>query len=481
MTPTLDMQTSPLDRDPSRAPALVHLAYARRARWVPSRFNARTVGEDGRLLLWNTFSGAVSAFGARSRAQVLARLATDGVCEPLDRTARYLSERGFLVRENVSEIDQFRVLFGRQQWRTDTLQLILLASEDCNFRCVYCYEKFRNGTMLPEVREGVRNLLDRRAPRLAHLGLSWFGGEPLYGWDAIEELAPHAQKVARAYGIRHQQNMTTNGYLLTEERATRLLEWECNRFQVTLDGLPRDHDCKRVGRDGSPTHAVILENLRALKARGCDYEVSIRVNFDQDNFARLGPFLESLSEDFGGDPRFVLRFRAVGRWGGDNDDTLAVCGRDEQRQVVQQVRATARGARLRVEAGIRDYARPGTQVCYAARPYHFIVGATGKLMKCTIALDGMDENVVGRLHPDGTLEVDDAKLALWVTPHFESDAVCRSCHVLPVCQGAHCPLTRVQENRRSCAPVKQTLKREMRYTLAESAAAPRAAAVAAGG
>ena len=37
------------------------------------------------------------------------------------------------------------------------------------------------------------------------------------------------------------------------------------------------------------------------------------------------------------------------------------------------------------------------EVCYAARPYNFIVGASGKLMKCTIALDTQDANVLGRI------------------------------------------------------------------------------------
>jgi uncharacterized protein len=293
MMPTIDMQTSPLDRNPapsSPPPSLVQLNYTARPRWVPSRFNARTVGDDGRLLLWNTLTGAVSSFGARSREKVLAALSIKGVQEPLDKVGTYLSERGFLVRDSTHELNQFRYFFGQQHWRNDVLQLILLASEDCNFRCVYCYEKFKNGTMKPEVREGVRNLIDQRAPHIRHLNLSWFGGEPLYGWDAVEELSPYAARVAERYGIAHGQDMTTNAYLLTEERATKLLQWGCRRFQITIDGLPEDHDCKRVGRDGSPTYHVILDNLRSLKQRKDHFEVALRVNFDQKNFPRLGGF-----------------------------------------------------------------------------------------------------------------------------------------------------------------------------------------------
>jgi radical SAM protein with 4Fe4S-binding SPASM domain len=84
---------------------------------------------------------------------------------------------------------------------------------------------------------------------------------------------------------------------------------------------------------------------------------------------------------------------------------------------------------------------------------------------------------VGQLTPDGRLQLNDERMSLWVGPHFESDKVCQSCYVLPVCQGAQCPLTRVEVNRRSCAPVKSTLKREMRITLGESSVGVAAASV----
>ncbi|HST59273.1 MAG TPA: radical SAM protein, partial [Longimicrobium sp.] len=386
MNPTLDMQTSPLDRNPvAKPPAapLLQLAYTPRQRWIPSRYTSRTVSEDGRLILWNTLSGAISAFQVQDRDAVLERLSSGGVEAPLDKVSEYLSRRGFLVREQTNELDQFRYRYNQEHWRSDKLQLILLASEDCNFRCVYCYEKFRNGTMEAGVRQGIMQMVSSRAPRLSELSVGWFGGEPLYGWEAVEELSPFFRRMADEHGLVHAQNMTTNGYLLTEERATKLLEWGCRSYQITVDGLAAEHDCKRVGRDGSPTHAVILDNLRSLKARDQRFNVAIRVNFDQENVPKLGAFLEALSEDFGGDPRFKMRFRAVGKWGGANDEDLATCGLSEKRQVLRQLRERTDEVKLRQEGGIREAAKFGNQVCYAARPYNFIVSATGKLMKCT--------------------------------------------------------------------------------------------------
>lgn len=468
MPPTIDMLSSPLDR--GAAPALVQIASAPRQRWVPSRFNARTVAHDGRLILWNTFSGAISVFLPEDREEVIARLSRRRGVTREDRYTRYLVKRGFLVRDKVNELDTFRYAFGQQHWRTDMLQFILLASEDCNFRCVYCYEKFRNGTMLPEVREGVKALVHARKHQLRSLSAEWFGGEPLYGWEAIEDLSPFLHKTAAEIGASHGQSMTTNGYLLTEERATKLLEWGCTGYQITIDGLPEDHDCKRVGRDGSPTYGVILDNLRSLAARrAAEFSVSIRVNFDRANFPRLGSFLEALSEDFAGDKRFRMRFRAVGRWGGDNDPNLDTCGVEEQAQAMVQLRNKTLEVGLIQEGGIQGVAKMGDQVCYAARPYNFIVGATGKLMKCTIALDNLDANIVGQLHSDGRMELDADNMAKWVMPHFEKDALCQSCYVLPGCQGAACPLTRITNNERSCCGVKGSLKGVMRLTLEEAA------------
>jgi uncharacterized protein len=201
------------------------------------------------------------------------------------------------------------------------------------------------------------------------------------------------------------------------------------------------------------------------------FGIDLRVNFDRDNFPRLGQFMEAISEDFAGDPRFQMRFRAVGQWGGANDQNLAVCGVSEQKVVTRELQKKAVEVGLAQESGISGLATLGSQVCYAARPYNFIVGASGKLMKCTIALYDLAENVVGQLNPDGTLDLLDEQMAHWVAPHFESDKLCKSCYVLPGCQGAACPLTRVKAGHRTCCEVKSNLKHEMRYTLQHSAQA----------
>lgn len=445
--------------------SLVQLRYGREPHWIPSRFNARAVGEDGRLILWNTFSGAISAFRARDCDAVLKLLSPKGTNDVNGRLGEYLRLRGFLVRDEANELERFRYAYARGQWRSDILELTLMASEDCNFRCVYCYEKFKQGTMRPEVREGIRRFVLARVPQLKHLKIAWFGGEPLFGWEAVEELAPFFHDVARRHGVAHVQTMTTNGYLLDDERADALLAWGCRSYQITIDGLPAEHDCKRISRDGGPTYNVILRNLRSLQRREDDFLVVIRVNIDRKNAPQLGAFLEALGQDFGSDARFIIRLRTVGRWGGPHDADLDICGRSEGRQITHELQDVALQAGLRVESRVRYHATLGSQVCYAARPYHFVVGATGKLMKCTLALDDMEENVVGRVRRNGMWEVLDERMMHWVNPFFESDATCKRCHLLPVCQGAACPLVRIQTGHRSCCNTRSDLKHELRLLL----------------
>jgi uncharacterized protein len=432
---------------------------------VPSRFNARAADSEGALLLWNTYTGALSVFPKEQRSAVEHRLAKSGFAGPLDPLSQYLFDRGYVVAADTDEMQRFRLLFGRQHYREDLLQLILLASEDCNFRCVYCYERFARGTMLPNVREGVKRLAQRRAPELDELDISWFGGEPLYGWAAIEDLAPSLQETARKYGLRFNSQMTTNGFLLTPERSRCLLNWDIRSYQITLDGMAEDHDRKRHARDGRPTFSTIYANLEALRRTSEEFQIILRINFDRENLPRLEQFLDVASKSFGQDSRFRVTFRGVGKWGGSNDAELDTCGASEIREASRRLLKYAEDHDLDIGNGLKDIARPGDHVCYAARPYNFVIGASGKLMKCTVALDTSDTNVVGAIRNDGTLDLDDSKLSRWVDPSFEHDSLCQTCYLLPGCQGLHCPLTRVEGNGRTCCGTKSTLKQDMLVTL----------------
>lgn len=456
------LQQSP--HDLTASPGLAGSAVEAQHQWVASRYTVRATADDGRLVLWNTLSGKVTVFKAEDREPVLGLLTKTGFQAPRVGVVEYLADRGYLVRRGVDEYRQFQQLFGFQHYRSDTLELILMSSEDCNFRCTYCYEDFKRGTMLSEVREGVKNLVRKRIKKLNQLNVSWFGGEPLYGWGAVEDLSPFFLDIANEHEVPYSGHMTTNGYLLTPEVAEKLLSWKVHHFQITLDGLPQHHDRSRCARDGSPTFQQIFDNLTSLSQRDAYFHVTLRVNFDQNNASDLPQFVDLLSSTFVDDHRFSLSLSAVGKWGGPNDAQLDVCGGDDAANIRQRILDQAKRQGLNIST-LRDTARLGSQVCYAARPYNYLIGATGKVMKCTIVLDTDESNVVGRITPEGDLELDQERMALWTEPAFEQDSQCRKCIVLPNCQGISCPLIRMQNDTQPCISARRGAKSELVMSL----------------
>jgi len=430
-------------------------------RWVPSRYNIRGTTEDGHLLLWNSLTSAMNVFKPERAAEVKQLLRRPGFTAAPEGLVKYLVDRGYLVPENTNEYRQVQLAFGRRQYQSDALELILLTSEDCNFRCQYCYEDFARGTMQPWVRTAVKRLVSARIGSLTYFTINYFGGEPLYGFAANEDLAPFFLDLAQEHDVQLACGMTTNGYLLTPDVAAKLLAWKINKFQITLDGAPEDHNCRRPGRDGSGTFDTIFANLVALRARPEPFIVDLRVNFDRQNHLNMDKLFALVEREFHGDLRFRMRFRAVGRWGGPRDQDLDVCKEDEGGRVREMLQAEALRRGLVTADTLRGMNYSGSEVCYAARPYNLIVGATGKLMKCTVVLDKQDFNVVGAIRPDGELTLDNDRMALWTEPAFESDASCKKCVVLPVCHGMHCPLVRMEEHRSPCTPVRMHAKQEL--------------------
>jgi uncharacterized protein len=431
-------------------------------KWVPSRFNARATTTENSLVLWNVYSNRMSVFKPDLAPKVVEVLSRRGVEGQPEGLIKFLADRGFLVSSEIDEFRRFRHTFNQDHYAKDRLQLFLLSSEDCNFRCRYCYEDFARGTMEPWVRNGVKRYLEKKVPSLKKFQLEWFGGEPLYGIEAIADIAPVALELARQHSVDFSSKMTTNAYLLTPEVADKLFAWKVLNYQITLDGPPEHHDRCRPGRDGSPTFATILENLKSMQRRSEDFHVMLRVNFDRDNAPELDKLLDILERELHADPRFRLAFRNIQKWGGAGDDQLNVCAPDEAREVYQRMEMEARKRGLLLAGTIHSAGGLGAQVCYAARPSSFIIGATGKVMKCTIELDTNDRNVVGHLAESGELTLDDNKMSLWTEPAFESDKKCQKCMMAPSCAGMSCPLVRFQTNDSPCVSERTTFKQSLR-------------------
>jgi len=289
------------------------------------------------------------------------------------------------------------------------LVLIVLPTEQCNFRCTYCFEDdLPPRRMSPATVRGLERWLDSRAPSLETLTLHWYGGEPLLAADVVERVQDHASQLSEAGArFRLRAAMTTNGYLLRPSLLARLVDSGISVYQIALDGTREHHDRTRVRAGGQGTFDRIWRNL--LAARGLDrrFRVIVRVHVGRDNRDDARRLLDRFRDSFGGDGRFAIVLRKLFRCGGRSEDCDDVLPFDE---------ATETMASLRDYAETLGLAGPVSATgdrCLAPLPYTFVVRADGTLQKCPVT-PSHPANTIGRLHEDGRVSLDADRIRPWL-------------------------------------------------------------------
>jgi len=385
---------------------------------------------------------------------------------PEHSVVQKLINDGFIVNPDFDELDSIRRTFDDFD-SPRHLHLILLPTEKCNFRCVYCYEGFLRGQMSPAVKTGIKNMVRKRVEEgLDSLQVSWFGGEPLVGSRVIEELSQYFISICSEHGTKYMAGMTTNGYLLTQDMFHKMTQCGVLQYQISLDGTAQEHDKHRKLANGKPTYEVITRNLRYMASTDDDFLVNLRFNFDLDNMSDLDAYIEQITEITNKDPRFKVYGHVVEKWGGPNDADLPVASHAESMSFRIKLDKAARQAGLCDDSVFANLLRAGGSSCYAARKNCFTIGSDGRVMKCTLALE--DEiNMVGKVDESGDLNLDVSKFELW-TSGGERDLGCQSCHFYGSCRGDACPLYRIEQQSRPCPDTRKMLPEILTYIGAET-------------
>jgi len=313
------------------------------------------------------------------------------------------------------------------------MELTILPTEKCNFRCTYCYEDFEIGRMKPHIIAGVKQLLTVRAPDLRELSISWFGGEPLLALGVMREIASHAKFLSSCHGFRFSGGATTNAYNLTQSVLAELVGLNQTFFQITLDGWKEVHDRTRRRADGGGTFERIWANLLAAKATNLEFQIQLRIHVSHDNHDSLMTLCRAIYEEFGQDKRFYIDVQDVRNLGGEGGKSITPVAATPFRQIAARLRYLAANGvqppvtETPVQVPAPDNERPvgesaGSRagyaqssepyICYASKPNHLLIRANGRIGKCTVALDD-ERNDIGWINPDGSLGIDQDKAAIW--------------------------------------------------------------------
>ncbi|MBE9035722.1 radical SAM protein [aff. Roholtiella sp. LEGE 12411] len=291
------------------------------------------------------------------------------------------------------------------------LELIILPTEQCNFRCIYCYEDFSIGRMQPETIAGIKAILDKRCPNLSYLNLSWFGGEPLVAKNIVLDISEYALSLASKYAHLHYSgSMTTNGYLLDLNTASALANVGVTQYQISLDGPREVHDQSRIRADGKSTFERIWTNLLAIRDSSLPIDINLRLHFTVETFQLIDPLLEDIKKEFLPDSRFSVYFKSIEHLGSPNDAAIRIFSETEKEAAIKTLEAKLFGKNLQAPENVSV---PDDYVCYASRPNSLVIRANGSVGKCTVALSD-ERNNIGTLRPDGRLDLIPGRFAPWV-------------------------------------------------------------------
>lgn len=271
-----------------------------------------------------------------------------------------------------------------------------------------------------KVIEGVKSLIRSRQSNLDHLMLSWFGGEPLAAFPVIQEIS--TASIEYFGKSRLDGTITTNGYLLSKDKALELLSFGVRLFHISLDGLEQNHNETRRLANGGPTFDRIWENLLALKSIEQDFTLNLRVHYSARNFDLVGALVHRLNESFADDPRVKVYFTSINQLGGANDKLFPRLTTEEKKKIEADLNQDLHPSLRRP-----SNANFGSHyVCYAALGNSLGIRSDGSIVKCTVALDSPANNI-GFLREDGTLSVVQERFRKWIGSTLSGDFKQASC------------------------------------------------------
>lgn len=318
----------------------------------------------------------------------------------------------------------------------------------CNNACLYCCQDHdgqpsMSGQDWDALRRHVRSRLDQG---VAHVRISLMGGEPTLEFAKVVRFLSWVSRLCADRGTAFHCNLTTNGRLLASlKAASELARSGVDHVQLTIDGPAHLHDRLRPGISGRPTHGQAMQAVRNLCALTNGPSLQIRTNHTRWSIepAILKEHLDQLKAVIGRGTDVTIAHDKASDLGKAPCRDMLLDDRVFDAALPELHRATF-AAGLRVD--VSGY--QAGSMCYAGRSNHFAVYPGGIIRKCTVSFE--DRNHVGRLLPDGRLELNQ-QFEQWTVNTLDHPQ-CMDCPAAIQCLGNACPARRLARDAPVCHP-----------------------------
>lgn len=366
-----------------------------------------------------------------------------------------LKKGQFLIDDEVSELDLLKYKMLSSKFDTRNLSLTIAPTMNCNFDCIYCYEKNerQNATMPKNVQDKIVEFVKQQTKHVESINIGWYGGEPLLTFDIVKDISERVMNICKERDVMYSSFIVTNAYKLNKEIAKELKKLNMEFVQITLDGPEDIHNKRRPLKGGQGTFRKILENMSELVDILPD--ISLRINVDKENVERVDEILEELD-------KFGLKnkiYAYLGYVEPINDCySIGKCLTTTEYSYIDSKFDDKLQRFGFIEDNLHKYPVLKSNFCSADKTNSLVIAPNGDIYKCWSDI-GKNEYKVGNIlniefpYDKGNIE----KLMGYMLYDATIDRKCKECEILPLCMGG-CPRNRLDNKDDRCSIYKYVLK-----------------------
>lgn len=410
-----------------------------------SRYNV-LFEDNGRGVAYNSRSGAMLEFDQAEAAEVRRVLASPGGDDLPALRARLL-EHGLLIADDVDELVLLEERHSDWKVSKDVVLTIAL-TQACNFDCPYCFEPHISGSgMSEQTVERVLKFVERQCADASKLVIDWYGGEPLLAYDLLLSMEERIQAICAEAGCAYESSISTNGSLLTGERAAHLAASTGVRsVRICIDGPADVHNQYRPFAGKAGTFDIIWRNVQQAAKH---LRVKVRVNVDRDNEARIPELLQQIAASEAAGHGVSIAIKPI--------ISARIRPRDRAYTPKEWAEVEPGLKSLVLEHGLAldGKGERSCSHCIVFSERQFMIDPKGYLYKCSDTF--APEEAVGTILDDGLTSLYEKKIDPWLEFPTMYDAQCRSCAALPLCMGG-CTFRRIAVGSHWCGAERYNLE-----------------------
>lgn len=283
---------------------------------------------------------------------------------------------------------------------SEELVVMVLVTNKCNCRCVYCYEDgnvFKSNDLNDYTY--IINFIQERCSLYSYKKISviYYGGEPLLNKKAIFDLS---NILYQTYGNKFVFDIVTNGFLLKEKDVIVWKKIGLRRIKVTLDGNEECHNKRREMKNGSNGYKQIVTNLSKISN---EIDLLINIVVDSDVYG-IGDMLDTLKSN-NIQAKYSISIR--------EPDTYSPL---EKSQIIIKY------SKILYEKGVYQYSKIGGNhgsICAGKNKHHYVIDANNNVYYC----NGNFKEILGKC-------IDNFK-----KKSYNVKDNCREYKYLPICYG----------------------------------------------